>query len=438
MSKYFPLFVDLSDRKIIVIGGGEIASRRITTLLQFTENFTVIAKSFTDDILKKRDVLRLVEKNFELGDIENLRTNDMVFAITDDHVLNEGISLYCKSKNILVNVSTDKNLCSFYFPAVYTENEMVVGITASGKNHKKVKELRERIEAMEKKVIIGSRESRLAVIQSEMVLDYLKENNISCELLTMKTTGDIILDKTLDKIGGKGLFTKELDRALIEKRSHLSVHSLKDMPMEVAEELPVLGFSKREDPRDVLILPQGVRELDFSKPIGCSSFRRVLQLKRLFPQAQFKSIRGNVITRLQKLDSGEYGALVLASAGVKRLGLHERISRYFTTEEVLPACGQGIVAVQGRQGEDYSYLSGFFDENSYYMAVAERGFVRTLNGGCSSPIACYSEINQGEITITGLYYDEKTQEYFKETVMGDMENGEEIAIDLAIKMKNKV
>ena len=132
------------------------------------------------------------------------------------------------------------------------------------------------------KIVIGSRESKLAVLQSEMVRDYIKEKNpdLEVEILTMKTTGDIILDRTLDKVGGKGLFVKELDKALIDGRSILSVHSLKDMPMEVPEELPLLAFSKREDPRDVLVLPEGASELDKSKPLGCSSLRRTLQLKK--------------------------------------------------------------------------------------------------------------------------------------------------------------
>ena len=155
------------------------------------------------------------------------------------------------------------------------------------------------------KVIIGSRESKLAVLQSEMVKSYIEENNspeITVDILTMKTTGDIILDRTLDKVGGKGLFVKELDRALMDGRSNLSVHSLKDMPMEVPEELPLLAFSKREDPRDVLVLPEGVTELNPEKPLGCSSLRRTLQLKKLYPDMEVKSIRGNLQTRLRKLD----------------------------------------------------------------------------------------------------------------------------------------
>ena len=215
-----------------------------------------------------------------------------------------------------------------------------------------------------RQVVIGSRESKLAVVQSEMVKAYILDHarDIQVDILTMKTTGDKILDKTLDKIGGKGLFVKELDRALLDKKSDISVHSLKDMPMEVPEELPLVAFSKREDPRDVLVLPEGKTELDPSKPIGCSSQRRILQLKELYPEAVCKSVRGNVQTRLAKLDSGEYSALILAAAGLKRLGLEGRISRYFEPEEMIPAAGQGILAVQGRAGEDVSYLDGFQDE----------------------------------------------------------------------------
>ena len=166
---------------------------------------------------------------------------------------------------------------------------------------------------MNKKVVIGSRESKLAVLQSQMVRDYIvcKHPETDVEILTMKTTGDKILDRTLDKIGGKGLFVKELDRALLEGRSQLSVHSLKDMPMEISEELPILAFSRREDARDVLVLPEGCYTLDPSKPIGCSSLRRKLQLKEIYPDMNVKSIRGNLQTRLEKLDLKKESAGIL-------------------------------------------------------------------------------------------------------------------------------
>lgn len=272
---------------------------------------------------------------------------------------------------------------------------------------------------MKSEIIIGSRESRLAVIQSEMVKAYIEENNpcLTVSLLTMKTTGDIILDRTLDKVGGKGLFVKELDKALMEGRSDISVHSLKDMPMEVPNGLPVVAYSKREDPRDVLVLPRGAASLEESLsgglPIGCSSFRRVIQLKQMYPGAQFKPVRGNVLTRLAKLDQGEYSALILAAAGLKRLGLEDRISRFFEPEEMIPSAGQGILAIQGKKGEDYSYLKGFEDEEAACAAVCERAFVKELNGGCSSPVAAHARIIDGELVLLGLYYDEETDGWIK-------------------------
>ena len=438
MPNFFPLFVDLSHRKIVVIGGGKIATRRIGTLLNFVQKFVVIAKDFSSELLEKSDLLQLIQKPFDFSDLEGLTSQDLVLALTNNDMLNQDIALWCKERNILVNISTNKALCSFYFPGIATHGGIVTGITANGQNHKKARYMRERIEeAMKKEIVIGTRESKLAVIQSEMVLDFIHAQKLDAKLLPMKTTGDIILDRTLDKIGGKGLFTKELDKALLDHRSDLSVHSLKDVPMEIPKDFPLIGYSKREDPRDVLILPDGVDTLDFTKPIGCSSFRRVLQLKTLYPQAQFCPIRGNVITRLEKLDRGEYGALVLAAAGVKRLNLSHRISKYFDPKEILPAAGQGIVAIQGRLNDNYAYLDGFFDQDAFYMATAERAFVKTLDGGCSSPIAAFSTLSNGQISLEGLYYIEATDTFFKETMTMDVEDSEKLGITLANNMKSK-
>ncbi|MCI5511515.1 MAG: hydroxymethylbilane synthase [Eubacterium sp.] len=290
---------------------------------------------------------------------------------------------------------------------------------------------------MSRQIRIGSRESRLAVIQSEMVMEYLKKECPGDEitLVTMKTTGDKILDRTLDKIGGKGLFVKELDRALMDNRTDLSVHSLKDMPMEVPVELPLIAFSRREDPRDVLVLPEGSDTWDTSLPLGCSSQRRILQLKELYPQVECKSVRGNVLTRLQKLDSGEYGALVLAAAGLKRLGLEHRISRYFDPEEIIPAAGQGILAVQGKKGEDYSYMKNFADRDAAAAACCERAFVRYLDGGCSSPVAAHARVIGDRISLLGLYYDESTGTCRKGSLEGAVPEAETLGICLAKQLK---
>lgn len=290
---------------------------------------------------------------------------------------------------------------------------------------------------MSRKVIIGSRESKLAVIQTEMVKAYIESHcpEIQVDVLTMKTTGDVILDRTLDQVGGKGLFVKELDKALMDKRSDLSVHSLKDMPMEVAEELPLVAFSRREDPRDVLVLPEGVTELRLDKPIGCSSKRRILQLQELYPQATFESVRGNVLTRLRKLDEGNFSALILAAAGLKRLGLEERISRFLEPEEMIPAAGQGILGIQGRKGEDYRFLDSYDDPDARACALCERAFVRVLNGGCSSPVAAHARIQNGQLLLLGLYYDETDGGYLKGKLTGPAEQAESLGEQLALQLK---
>ena len=171
--------------------------------------------------------------------------------------------------------------------------------------------------------------------------------------------------------------------------------------------------------------------------IGCSSFRRRIQGERLFPQAEFRSIRGNVLTRLEKLDRGEYDALILAAAGLKRLGLEHRICRYFSAEEILPAAGQGILAVQGRAGEDYGFLETLAKEGAGAEALAERAFVRYLDGGCSSPVAAYARVEKGRLYLRGLYYIEEKGSYTLGSREGRSEDAEEIGVLLAEEMERK-
>ncbi len=292
-----------------------------------------------------------------------------------------------------------------------------------------------------KKIRIGTRKSRLACIQAQMLADYIEKycEGYEAELVTVMTTGDRIQTKRLDEIGGKGLFVKELDTFLLEGRTDLSVHSLKDMPMEISPEIPIIGFSRREDARDVLVLPRGITEYDYQGPVGCSSNRRSLQLKDIYPEVQIKTIRGNVLTRLDKLDQGEYGGLILAAAGLKRLGLSGRISRYFTVNEMVPAAGQGVLCVQGRAGEDYGFLRGFFDEEIRECVAAERAYMAYLNGGCSLPMGVYANIlDETRIQVLGLYYDEEKGRYGKWHVSGKRSEAEALGISLAQELKESV
>ncbi len=291
-----------------------------------------------------------------------------------------------------------------------------------------------------KKIVVGSRESALAVAQSMTLVNFLKAKlpDTEIELLTMKTTGDRILDKTLDKSGGKGLFVKELDTALRERKADLTVHSLKDVPMEVGEDIPLLGLSKREDPRDAVILPERIDKMDLSLPIGSSSLRRKLQLGKIFSGVNVEPVRGNIQTRLRKLDEGQYGSLILAAAGLKRLGMDKRIHRYLSTDEMIPAAGQGILAVQARAGEDYSFLKEFFDEKSGAEAKTERAFIRELNGGCTSPVCAFSEVKGDRITINGLYYDEVSGRYIRDRKTGGVNEAEYLGRTLADELRSHV
>lgn len=285
------------------------------------------------------------------------------------------------------------------------------------------------------KLRIGTRDSKLAVVQTELFVQALGRvrPKIETEIVAMKTTGDKILDRTLDQVGGKGLFVKELDQALLEGHVDLTVHCVKDLPAELNPQLPLIAFSPREDPRDALVLAPGMEEADLSLPVGSASPRRRIQLEKLFPGCRVEPARGNVLTRLQKLDSGQYGALVLAVAGLRRLGLENRVSRVFAPEEMLPAAGQGILAVQARADFDPSILSPLNDKEAELCALAERAFLQTLDGGCSSPVAAYARVQQGQIVLRGLYWDEQGWEI--QQTQGPAEQGPQLARRLALAMK---
>lgn len=292
---------------------------------------------------------------------------------------------------------------------------------------------------MKKVIRIGSRESHLAVTQSKIIIDAVQKAHpeLELQLITMKTTGDKILDRNLDQIGGKGLFVKELDKALLNGEIDLSIHSLKDLPMEISSDIPLVGFSKREDPRDALILKEGVSLPLTEGVVGSSSRRRMIQLKAMYPHIIGKGIRGNVQTRLRKLEEEDYIATILASAGLNRLGMGHLAAKVFSTEEMIPAAGQGILAIQGRKGENYDFLDCVRDKNSEIAALAERSFVATLDGGCSSPIAAYAEVRGHEVKLRGLYYHEPAEDFSVDEIVGDCSETEKLGEALALRLKKK-
>ena len=289
---------------------------------------------------------------------------------------------------------------------------------------------------MQSVIKIGSRESQLAVRQAEIIRDQIMsfDPGITVEIITMKTTGDKILDKSLEKIGGKGLFVKELDRALMDGRINIAVHSLKDMPMEENPDLPILAYGRREDPRDVILYRPGLEELPEQAVIGTSSRRRMIQMEKLYPGCTFRGIRGNVQTRMRKLETEGYDATLLAAAGLNRLGMEHVISRYFSVDEMIPAAGQGILAVQGRKGESHSWIERIDVRESRAAALAERNFIRVTGGDCTSPCAAHAQVNGNVLKLTGLYYNEDTEEYSVDVIVTDAAKAEQAGETLAERM----
>jgi len=248
--------------------------------------------------------------------------------------------------------------------------------------------------AMSNSIVIATRESRLALWQAEHVRDLLGQRfGATVELLGMTTRGDQILDRTLSKVGGKGLFVKELETALEEGRAHLAVHSLKDVPMDLPEGFALATVLEREDPRDAFVSPRHERLADLPRgaKVGTSSLRRWVQLGALRPDLVVEPLRGNLDTRLRKLDEGGYDAIVLAAAGLKRLGLAERIRSVFEPGEMLPCAGQGALGIEVRS-DNRTLLEqlGTLTHRPTWLAVqAERAVSRALGGSCSMPLAVH-------------------------------------------------
>ena len=212
------------------------------------------------------------------------------------------------------------------------------------------------------------------------------------------------------------------------------MHSMKDLPGVIPEDLPLSAFSHREDPRDVLVLPAGKTEIDMSLPVGTSSLRRSLQIKELIPGVTTAPVRGNVETRLRKLDEGQYSALVLAAAGLKRLGLEDRISRYFSPEEMLPAACQGVLGIQTRSGKDAELVQRINDNNSGSCAIAERAYVKAIGADCGSPDTAFAQIDGEQMIIMGLRYDPVSKIVVKDSICGPASDAEALGRELADRM----
>jgi len=289
---------------------------------------------------------------------------------------------------------------------------------------------------------IATRHSLLAMWQANFVkAELLKYHpDLTVEILAMKTQGDKILDTPLAKIGGKGLFVKELEVAIMENRADIAVHSMKDVPVEFPEGLGLSVICEREDPRDAFVSNQytSLDELPIGAVVGTSSLRRQSQVRELRPDLKVKDLRGNVITRLAKLDAGEYDAIILAAAGLIRLEMPERIARFIPAEESLPAVGQGAVGIECRLDDQatIALLKPLEDEQTRIRVTAERAMNLTLQGGCQVPIGSFALLDNDQLYLRGLVGSVDGKHVIRREIIGHKDNAEQLGITLAEELLN--
>lgn len=286
---------------------------------------------------------------------------------------------------------------------------------------------------------VGTRGSPLALWQAEWVKERLLsfDEVESVEILKIKTSGDKILDVPLAKVGGKGLFTKEIEEALLRNETDIAVHSLKDVPIKIPEGLEIKVFTERESPFDVLVSHgKSFHDLPKNGKIGTSSLRRRAQIKRHRPDLEIVEIRGNVQTRLKKLDSENLDGIILAAAGMIRMGTEERISQYLPTSICLPAVGQGVLAIETRiDDEKIKPLVGRLHHKATGLCVAaERGFLERLEGGCQVPIAAFATLTGSRLGIEGMVAGLDGEPHYRSVMAGEASKGRETGIRLAEKL----
>jgi hydroxymethylbilane synthase len=290
---------------------------------------------------------------------------------------------------------------------------------------------------MKKEIRIGTRGSLLATTQSTWVMNQIQARfpESSVELVKIVTKGDKILDVPLAKVGGKGLFVKEIEEALLSREVDLAVHSMKDVPSELPDELHLGIIPEREDPRDAFISNSctSVKELAAGAKVGTSSLRRRSQLAALRPDLVIEDLRGNLDTRLRKLDEGQYEAIILAAAGLNRLGMSERASGYFDPKDMLPAVGQGALGIELRKDDDELLAGlGFLNDQTTTLAVqAERAFLFRLEGGCQVPIGAFAEVEGETIQMTGLIASEDGKDILKRSRTGSTSDPQTLGVGLA-------
>jgi len=498
--------IDISAKKCLVAGGGRIACHKVKILLEFGVKLFVVAPSFDADFknLKYNEGQVFFQKRrFLDSDVEGM---DFAVAATGIEELDFHISKLCREKGVLVNVVDKKEWCTFIFPALLQEGELLVAVSSGGQSPAAAAYLKEKLRkeipayygrlvkklgeyrdyvigkvgtakerrsvfyrlleygdshggelpeseverlvmdrektqrgSMVKKIRIGTRGSELALAQANQVIAALHARfpDVLAETVILRTQGDKVLNQPLLSFGGKGVFVEEIEKELSEGRIDIAVHSAKDMPMELGNSLEIAGVLKRADARDVLVVQKGSEIAEWLKQrkdsaiegkehirekfvIGTGSLRRQFQLKKCYPECACKSIRGNVTTRLQKLRSGECDGVILAAAGLERLGLLEEedlLYRFFSEEEMLPAGGQGIIAIEGRAGERVTELiQEISDGKTYQELLLERRLLEIVGAGCHEAVGVLAEYSGESVRMRLLMDGESMETKLDETV----------------------
>ena len=394
--------MNVSGRLAVVVGGGTVAERKVAALLDAGAGVRVISPTLEPGLRRLRDEGRITWEERRFRD-DDLQGATLAFAATDDEAVNAAVVVAARSRAILVNDASRAERGDFATPAVHRRGALTISIDTGGTAPAVAKLIREQVgslvdRALSAALVCASRASQLALAQSRTVMAKLARSGIASTVITISTKGDEVRDRAIASIGSDGIFVKELEHALRERRADFAVHSCKDLPSTLPDDMELTAIVERADARDVFCserysdfaaLPAGAR-------VGTSSPRRRAQLYALRPDLDYRDIRGNVDTRLRKLQTDDYDATVLAAAGLERLGVRARYSVPFAADAMIPAVAQGALAVESRRGDPIGALlrAALNDPLIEKPVLAERAFLRGMRGGCQAPIGAHAAFRE--------------------------------------------
>jgi hydroxymethylbilane synthase len=400
----YPLSLNVRGRRVVVVGGGNVAERKIGMLLEAGANVRVVSPSLTRALeeLASQHRIEWSKKPFEVGDLDDAF---LAFAATSDDAVNAATVEAARTRGILVNDAGRAERGDFFTPAIHRRDSLTIAIDTGGTAPAVAKLLREQIGAVVEHCLSGSlvcasRASALAMIQTRGVMAKLARCGIASTVITLTTKGDEVQDRSLASIGTDSVFVRELELALRERRADYAVHSCKDLPSTLPDDMEIVAIVERADRRDVFCSERyaGFGDVPPGGVIGTSSPRRTAQLGAMRPDLNYRTIRGNVDTRLRKLRAGEYDAIVLAAAGLDRLSLQASYSIPFPPDVLVPAVAQGALAVETLRGDPAGALlrAALNDADCELEVLAERAFLRAMRGGCQAPIGATGTLDAAD------------------------------------------